>query len=157
MALAGLPRTNALVTAAKGAITDVWDRWMQALASAVDATTQLVGSPASERGAHASVTATALPTGALAAGLYRVSSLMQVTQVAAVSSSLTLTIGWTSQAQSFSSTGAALTANTLTTQQNGTVLMTIDAGTSITYAIAYVSSGTPAMQYLYNVRAERLP
>ena len=156
MALSGLPRTHPL-TAATRLVTDVWDRWLQGLLAAVNRTTQLVGTVVTLSAQHAAVTTTDVPTGALAGGVYRLSYVLQVTQAASVSSSVTVTAGWTANAQTFSVAGATLTANTLTTQDNGSLLMNVDAGTPITYAVAYTSSGSTALQYSLSVRAEQLP
>ena len=86
-------------------------------------------------------------------GLYRVSYRMRVTTPASVSSSLTMTVGWREGAVTQSQAAAAVTGNTTTTQQNGTLFVRADSGTVITASVAYASVGT-AMIYATDVIVE---
>lgn len=95
----------------------------------------------------AAIGATAVPLGALASGLYRVSYLARITTPATTASSLTVTLGFTNGGVACQLTGAALTGNTTATVQSDTVLVQVDASTPLTYSTAYSSTGAQAMAY----------
>ncbi len=107
-------------------------------------------------GQSASIAATQIPVGALPAGTVRVSWYARVTQAATTSSSLTVTIGWTENGLPLTSDGAAMTGNTTTTVQSGSVLVQPDADSPITYATAYASVGGVVMKYALTVAVEFL-
>jgi hypothetical protein len=103
----------------------------------------------------AAIGATALSSGA--AGRYRVSWIVRMTQAATTSSSFTLTIANTDGAVNVSQAGAAVTGNTTTTVQSGAFIVRADAGTAVTYAIAYASVGATPMTYTVSLTIEVLP
>ncbi len=107
-------------------------------------------------GQTAAIGATALPLGALATGLYRVSYLARVTTPASTSSSLTVTLGFTNGGVSCTIAGAAMTGNSTSTVQSQTVLVSIDASTPLTYSTAYSSTGATAMAYSLWLVAEQV-
>jgi hypothetical protein len=156
MKLPGIPRTGKWVTK-DDKIEAETDRWLQAVVSSVDAASQQFSS-ATDSSVGATVAATAFPASTtLAAGMYRVTYAMWVTRAATVSSSLTFTAAWTNNLQSFTQSGSALTGNTLTTQQNGSFVFSIDSSSDVTYQITYASVGATTMTYAYDVRLESLP
>jgi hypothetical protein len=73
-----------------------------------------------------------------------------------VSSSLTVTLGWTSGGQALTLVGAAMTGDALTTVQTGSATVEKDANASITYATAYASNTPDKMRYSLTVAAELL-
>jgi hypothetical protein len=90
-----------------------------------------------------------------------VSYYLNVTTKAGTSSSVTATIGWTDEDD-----GQTLTAVTPSPANNnvgptsvvtGMFLVDAEAGTNITYATTYASSGTPAMVYKLRLRVEAVP
>jgi hypothetical protein len=81
------------------------------------------------------------------AGVFRVSWYLRKTVADGVSSSLTITIGWTDKAAAETQAGAALAADTNVAQQNGSVVVRADANTSLTYAVAYASNTPGAMKF----------
>lgn len=105
---------------------------------------------------NASIGATPLAQAALPAGLYRVSWYARVTTAAGVSSSLTVTIGWTEGSVALSLSGAALTGNLVTSVQSGMVFLLIDDGSPITYATTYASNAAGAMKYTLVLNLERV-
>lgn len=156
MKIAGIPITQWLLKPT-GGLTGPVTRWMQSLVDAVNVAAQQVAGVAGSAQA-ASVSATAFPASTdLPTGLYRVTYAMWLTQAATVSSSLAFTATWTNNGQTFTQSGAALTANTITSQQNGMFTFNIDASTSVLYQLAYASVGATEMQYSYDVRLEQLP
>lgn len=153
--VAAVPRTNPVV-GAQGTINQKWDGWLQSLVAAVNQAPQQVVALALDQ-QHASISATALPTQGWAAGVYRLSYSLVIQTVGSISSSVTPTVGWTLGGVSFSQSGAALTTNLTTSQQNGSVLFQIDASTDITYSVAYASNAAGSMKYALTVRLEQLP
>jgi hypothetical protein len=157
--LANIPRTQPWV-GQSATLTLQADQWLQALVAAVNSSPQQIGG-AELVGAHASVSPTAIPltppATTLVPGTYRASYTTVITTAASVSSSLTVTLGWTFGGVAFSQSGAPLTSNTTTSQQNGSVVMTVDARTAVTYSLTYASSGSPAMHYQCSVVLEALP
>lgn len=116
-----------------------------------------LGTPTTLTAQHASIGATALQLPGLTAGRYRVSWYARVTTPDPVSSSLTVTIGWTESALPLQISGAALTGNLTTSVQSGSVLVEADGASAITYATTYVSNTPGTMQYRLSVVAEAVP
>lgn len=138
-----------------GLVAADWADWFLALLTRVNANTEILKS-VELTDQHATIAATAIPTGQLAAGYYRVSYTMQKTTADGVSSSLTLTLGWTSagaKTQAF----AALTLDTTAAQQNGSIVVRSDANGSLTYAIVYASNTADRMRFRFTVFVEALP
>lgn len=132
-----------------------WIDWWQALADRLSQTAdrlrmlELVGQ-------SGSIGLTPIPLGTIAAGLYRVSYYVRVTQPAGTSSALQVTIGWTDGGVSMSAPGASLTGNLPTTHETRTLVIRSDANGPITYSTSYSSSGSPAMQYALRLVVEAL-
>ena len=106
----------------------------------------------------ASIGATSIGLPAVAASLYRVSYIARISRAGSVSSSLTVTFGWTRSSVSISQAGAAITGNTTATQQNGTLTIRVDANSPLTYSTTYADGGgATSMQYELDVRVEKLP
>lgn len=97
--------------------------------------------------AHAAaILATALVVSA-SVPLYRITFALHIALAASISSSATVSVGWTQNAVPQTSTFAAVTGNTTGTNQSGSVLVRPDPGTVVTVAVAYASSGAPAMAF----------
>ena len=138
----------------EGKCTDAWQRWLLAQAQTNEASqvrTQVV----QLTGQAGSIGATSLVPGGSSTGLYEVSYYTRVTQAAGVSSSLTVTIGWTDHTIALTLSGGALTGNSTSTLQTFSRLFFCDGNTPITYSTTYASNGAPVMQYeLYVVLQE---
>jgi hypothetical protein len=104
----------------------------------------------------ASIGATDFSGGDLAAGVYRLSYYMRITQAATTSSSLEIVLDWTDGSQTPSFAGAALTGNLLTTYQTGSLLIHVDASSPVRYATTYASVGATAMQYRLDLTLEQV-
>lgn len=148
-------RMGALVSSQTGRITQTFDQWMTAFWVRVNATYQVLGTVAGF--GSSAQPATAFNVAALTAGVYRVSYAVQVTQAASVSSSISLTVRWTSRGVAMSSTTGALTGNTTTTETSGAWVLYVDAGTDVTWETGYASVGAPVMQYRTYLSLEQLP
>jgi hypothetical protein len=115
------------------------------LGNGVDITTQT-----------ASIGSTPIYLSAIPEGTYRISYYAQVTVPASSSSSLQVTLGWTSNGVAQSFVGTAMTTNSTTTIQDATKFIHVDANTPITYATTYASVGATSMQYLLSVVLEQV-
>ncbi len=104
----------------------------------------------------AAIGVTNIPLPALSAGDYSVAYYARVTTVDGVSSSLTVSLGWTESAVSLAFTGAAITTDTVTSVQSGVVIVRSDGGTPITYSTAYASNTPGKMRYRLDVVVSQL-
>lgn len=130
----------------EGCMPDTWVKYFQNQSDAITDTAQRLN--VTELTAQsASLGATPIAVGALAAGFYRITYYARITQAATTSSSLTVTIGWTDSGLSCSASGAPMTGNTTGTLQSGSQTFKIDQATPITYATTYASVGATSMQY----------
>src|SRR3990167_5870091 len=107
-------------------------------------------------GQGAAITTTPIPLGSIPPGIWRISYIAQITTAAGVSSSLTVTISWTANGLAKSASGAAITGNTTTTVQFGTLIIRVDDSTPISYATAYASDAVGVMRYALDIVAEEL-
>jgi len=157
MALDPVPNTTPINAAESKLwqLQQVWYQWLNRLRQMVNAAVGIVGDAALTAQA-ASIAATALNPGTLAAGLYRASYAVQVTRASSATSGIQVLLAWTSGgvAQSFS--GTNLTTNLTTTHEGQSVTMLVDASTNVTYATTYASTGVTTMQYALGVVLEAL-
>lgn len=130
-------------------------RWND-LTQRVEQAAYRVGNPVSLAQQNASIGATPLGSAALGAGLYRVSWYARITTPDGVSSSLTVTVGWTEGGVSLSLSGTAITGDAVTSVQSGIALLNIDNGSPITYATTYVSNTPGQMEYELVLTLERV-
>lgn len=133
-----------------------WIRWLlDVLVPAIQAAPQIKRT-VSLVTQSAAIGATAIPLGALAAGTYRIGYYARVTSPDGVSSSLTVTLGWTESAQPLTLSGAAMTGDSLTTVQTGLAVVIIDAASALTYATVYASNTPAKMQYRLTLVVEQI-
>lgn len=138
-----------------GWVSRVWQTWFRTLIDGVNACAAVVASVTLTAQSASISTTDALPdTGA--SGLFRVSWFLRVTQAATTSSSVAVTVGWTDGSVALTSSGAALTGNTTSTFQTGSLVVRADAATALTYSTTYSSTGATAMQYGLSLTVERV-
>jgi len=107
-------------------------------------------------GQTAAIGATPLPLASVTAGRYRIAFYTRVTTPDGVSSSLTITLGWTDGGIACTQSGAAMTGNAVTTTQSGSIMIQSDANAPITYSVAYASNTPNQMAYRLSVVVEAL-
>lgn len=152
-----VPRSTQLVKSVKDLLVHFsWDNWFQQIVDLFTATPGVVGR-ASLTGQTASIGATNLNMGTLAAGLYRTSVSADVTQAATVSSSLAYALGWTYGGVARTFTGSTITNGTTASYQQDVVAMQVDASTNVTYSATYASSGATPMSFSLAATLEQLP
>jgi len=139
-----------------GLVGDVWVEWFTQLTDDVDSTSARIGG-VSLTSQAASIGATDLSGGTISGGLYRLTYYARITQAASTSSSLTVSFGWTDGSVSPTYSGAAITGNTTTTIQSGSIMVKVDANSPITYSTTYASVGATPMQYKLEVVLEQVP
>lgn len=130
--------------------------WLFALASRVQQSAGVLGTPTRLTAQSAAIGTTSLTLPALSGGLYRVSWYARITTPATVSSSLTVSIGYTESALSLSASGAAITGNTTATEQSGSVLIQTDPSAPITFSTAYATVGATGMAYRLSITCEQV-
>ena len=106
-------------------------------------------------GQTAALATTAIFTTTLQAD-YHVGYYIRKTTADGVSSSLTVTLGWTANGVAQTRVFAALTTDTTGANQSAVIPILADALTDITIAIAYASNTPAAMAYLYRASVQRL-
>ena len=154
--LAPPPLYSRVVNTATERASADYIRWFNSLVAYLKLTSYVPGT-ASLTAQSDSVAATAIQAGVLEPGLYRVSYYLRVTRAATSSSSIALTIRWTDGAIACNYVSGATTGNTTATVLQGSVLVSVDKGSSITYETTYASVGATTMQYALSVRVEALP
>ncbi len=133
----------------------VWIDWFTALTLRVDANPTTF-SPAQLVNQGAAIGTTPIPVDNLSQGLYRITYSARITTAATVSSSLTITLGWTDGGVSCTLAGAALTGNTVSSVQGGTIMVANDQAAPLTYAVAYASVGATSMVYALSIFVEQI-
>lgn len=139
----------------EGQVTDSWQQVFTALSTTVSQQPTLI-TKVSLTGQGAAIAATDLSGGSQSTGLFRITYYARITTAAGVSSSLTVTIGWTETGSALTLSGTAMTGNTTTTTQSGTVMVYADSATPITYATAYASNAAGVMRYRLSVILENI-
>jgi LDH2 family malate/lactate/ureidoglycolate dehydrogenase len=137
----------------KGAINFFFRLAWQAL---IDAFQQVPTVAAIERLAQAAALVTTGLYTTRAAGLYRISWYLRKTVADGVSSSLTVTLGWTESALALTEAAPALATDTVTAQQSGSKLVYADESTDLTIAVAYASNTPGAMKWRLDASVEAL-
>lgn len=128
-------------------------RWRELTDRLVSAAFAAPGQLVSYTSQSAAIVTAAL-VASTSAPLYRVSYGLRVSQAAGVSSTATVTIGFTQGGVAQTYVGAAVTGNTTTSKQTDSFLIRPDAGTVVTYAVAYGSVGVPSMEFSFDIVAE---
>lgn len=134
-----------------------WIRWGQnSLIPKVQAAPQLLKA-VSLTNKSASIGATALPLGVIPAGRYRIDYFIKVSQAATVSSSLTVTLGFSVDGSACTQTAAAVTGNTIATTQSGSIFIRIQSNSAITYAVLYASVGGTPCKFTFDIDVTQQP
>ena len=160
MALAEVPFRSMVLTDVRNLLTREWIRYLQSVVNVVNnaAHKRALVSLTTQ---SAAISTTTIDTGTLDPGVYRVSYSARISRAASTSSSLTVTLSWRDGDVAQSQSGASMTGNSTTTQQNGTFFVhngtnASSANDVIKYATAYASSGGTTMQYSLFVLVEQI-
>jgi hypothetical protein len=136
-------------------LTDVWRQWFGRVPSTFGSIPNVLN-VATVTAQSASLPATDFQNTTLQQGLYRATYRAHITQAATTSSSLIVTFTWTDDGVTQVATGPAIVGNTTATGQSDSILMKVDAGTSVQYSTTYASVGATAMQYALNATLEKI-
>ena len=105
----------------------------------------------------ASIGATSLDIGTTSSGFFRVTARARISRAATTNSSLEVVIGWTESGLNPTYTIIpAITGNTTTSNDSGSVVVLIDSASPITYSTTYASTGATAMQYTVTFIVEQI-
>lgn len=149
------PRPSGRGDPPEGYITQPWIYYFTSIGGTVSAgPTRLTA--VSLTAQAASIGATSIGSGAPTSGLYRLTYYAHITTAATVSSSLTVTFGWTDGGTNLNISGSAITGNTTTTVGTGTAMVHNDQASPLTYATTYASVGATSMQYALYVVLEQV-
>lgn len=138
-----------------GLITEPWVRALQFQSEAIQAAPARVAT-AQLTGQTASIGTTVLSTDPTATGLYRITYYFRITTPGSTSSSLSCTFSWTDDGVPVSATTAAVTGNTTTSFSSGSLLVSGDQASSVSYATTYASVGATPMEYKLSVILEAI-
>ena len=89
-------------------------------------------------------------------GVYEVGYYIRKTVAGGVSSSLTVTIGWTENAIALTRVFTALTLDSTVANQSDTIPILVDANADITLAVAYASDVADTMTWRYRATVKQL-
>jgi hypothetical protein len=152
---APFPVRSSVTEVATRLLSRPWTSWLTDFVQKVDKDATLVSS-VSLTGKSASISATTFTRKMNASGVYRIGYFARITTAATTSSSLTVTMGGVNGGVTCAIAGAALTGNTTSTVQSGTIYLQVDASTNLTYTTTYASSGGTAMVYSLWMTVERV-
>ena len=130
----------------EGKMEDRWQEYFTQAAADLAAASVRVVDPEELTDQAASISATDLSGGDLAAGVYEFVALATITQAATTSMSLTLTLDWRSRTQTKSESAVSTVNSTGTVIRVGG-LIRIDDSSPVRYATTYVSVGATPMKY----------
>lgn len=136
-------------------LTNAWRDWFRRLPATLDSIPSRLND-VSLSNQSTSISATNFAGYSLLPGRYRVTYGARITTPDSVSSSLTVTLSWTTGGVGQSYSGAAMTGNTTTTFQSGTLLIRVDGGTAVNYATTFTSGGIGSPEYSLDVTLEKL-
>lgn len=106
---------------------------------------------------NAAIVTTAL-VASVSAPLYLISYDLRISLAAGATSAAQVTIGWTEGAIPQTHVGQNVNGNTTTSKDTGRTVFQIrpDAGTVITVAVSYASTGAPSMEFSFDAAAQGL-
>lgn len=155
LSIADIPLVTPLTADGKNFISVQWADWLvQGLIPRAQSSAQVLSGKVTKTAQSASISSTSIALPSIVAGLYRVSTYMRVTTVDAVSSSLTVTVGWTDGLVACTRSGVAMTGNTTGTNQGNVFTILSDASSPITYSTTYASNTPGQMVYKLTVLVE---
>lgn len=105
-------------------------------------------------GAGTAAIVTAVLVASVSAPVYRIGFDLRIFLPSGGTSAAQVTIGWTENGVAQTKVGASVTGNTTTSTDSDVFQIRPDAGTVVTYAVSYASTGAPAMQFSFDVIAE---
>lgn len=149
--MARIPAQEPVTDRESGLMRQPWLTYQRDQAVAVAASTQVLPDGVVRRtGADvitATVASTPIPTEPLVAGLYRLAWFAVVIVPAGVSSDFQVSVTWTNNGVTQTTTGTLRNGNLTTTYDvDGLDLLHLDAGTAVSYSVAYTSNPAAAMQ-----------
>ena len=129
-----------------GFITQTWLRFFSNQQAVISSSSvRLASVPFASQ--SAAIGATDISGGTLAGGMYRWSYYIRPVVAAGATSTYTVSWDWVDKGVVETFTATAVTTNSVTSWQSDSRLIRADATSPIRYAVAYGSTGVPAMSY----------
>jgi len=125
--------------------------WLLSLTNSVNAAPQQVGVFVDLDAQNAAIAPTDFDGGSLVTGLYQLSIWSLVEVPDGVSSSVQVTITYTSHGVVQTFVGTNVNGDTTTSKSQQTVPLWIDEGTAVTYETAYASNTANKMEYQLSI------
>jgi hypothetical protein len=142
------PQVKVVLDGVDWLVNDTWLRFFMNQSQTSEQAPTRVVAPISLVQQGASIGATAIAPGQVASGLYALEYYARITTADTVSSSLTVTFGWTDHGQAVTfACLPAITGNTVTTVDSRRLMVYLDALAPITYATTYATVGASPMKY----------
>lgn len=147
--MARIPSQEPVTDRQSGVMSWRWLTYLRDLQGSVNAATQVLPDGVVVKETQtAAIGTTAVPTASLVAGLYRVTWFGVVITPAGVSSDFQVTVTWTNNSVTQTKTGTLQNGNATTTyDSDGLDLIHLDAGSPVSYAVAYNSNPANAMVF----------
>lgn len=150
------PVREAMVKTGEWTVSDRWHIYFRDLQQTVDQSPSLVVNPVEALNENASIGTTPIPTDSLSAGLYLVQWFIEIITAAVTTSSVILTVAFTSASVAKTWVSATVNGNTTSTVDSGSKMMYVDAGTPVSYSTTYASNGAGQMHYNLYVVLQRV-
>lgn len=129
-----------------GFITQTWLRFFSNQQAVISSSPIRIGSVTAAN-QSAAIGATDISGGTLAGGLYRWSYYIRPVVAAGATSTYTVSWDWVDKGVVETFTATAVTSNSVTSWQSDSRMIRADGASPIRYAVAYGSTGAPAMSY----------
>jgi len=137
-------------------VGDKWKTWLRDLRADVNTSSVLLaGGAITLASKSAAVGLTPFDTAGLSSGQYRVSAFTQIITAASINSSVTVSFTFTKNTVACVVSAPAVTSNDPTRPGSWCGPISIDAGTPVSYSIAYVSNAAGAV-YSTDLTLERV-
>lgn len=144
---------KAVVAALKFYISKAWSEYLTDQGTTVSQGARLIN-VVGYNDQTAAIATTNLAPSSLVGGLYSLQTLIRQTVASSGTASFQLTVTCTDHGTPIARVFSAVTTNTTTTTQASTFMIYCDAGTPVTFALAYSSTGTPDAAYNLYVRLD---
>lgn len=133
-----------------------WQKYQLAINTVLASSPTLYSAKIALTNQNTSLGTTNIPLPTLAQGDYVFFYYSRVTVPDGVSSSLIVRLRWTEGAVSLVLSGAAMTGNSTTTVQSGSVPVFIDGATPLAFSTTYASNTPGAMRYTLRIKVQSL-
>lgn len=146
------PRRQKEIESREGTLTTPWIDYFTSLGGQVQAGSSRVAQVAFPAGQTASIGATDITNGAIAAGLYAFWFYLRITVAGGAGYTVQVTLDWLDGGVARSFVGNVMPGTILANNNSdGVPLIRVDGGSPVRYSVAVVVGAPPVMQYALDV------